>query len=300
MAELILSTADIRLSARERNVISRSLEDMVQAESKRDLALHDARFARKDAFRKVLSAQLRKAGAVDVEALRDHVGRSHARLDANHLIEAKRRRQGRKGAVSRPRAVWGLTSGNETPTYDFNWTFHDVVGGNATGNFSHTADRATGRVHAYAHCHDSNPKKVDSYAGVGFWYIPNRVGVLSIGIAPALTELMWTGASWNDVAIAGGWISLGISSYLRDPFRFVEWRVIDTDQLWYNEDNWFDWTDHDRTRTASGMSVNTLVDTAHYYACWMWLRAYTYGQNGGSYAGSSLNANLPAFSYNLV
>jgi hypothetical protein len=84
------------------------------------------------------------------------------------------------------------------------------------------------------------------------------------------------------------------------PSVFVEWRVIDTDELWRNEDNWFDWTDHDRTRTAYGMSVNTLVDTAHYYACWMWVRAYAYGRNGGSYAGSSVNASLPAFSYNLV
>lgn len=300
MAKLVLSTASIKLSARERNIIVRSLEDMVRAESKRDLATHDSRFARNNAFRKVLAAEFARTGAVDVEKLRQHAARSYVELDAKYLKIAKRARRVRRGRPSRPRAVWGLTSGSETPTYDFNWTTHDVVGSNAAGNYSHTADRATGLVDAYAHCHDSRPKKVDSYAGVGFWYIPNRVGVLSVAIGPSLRELMWTGAGWNDVAIAGGWISLGIASYLREPFRFVDWRVIDTDELWYNEDNWFDWTDNDRDRSSYGMSVSTLVDASHYYACWMWVRAYTYARNGLSYAGSSVTANLGAFTYNLV
>jgi hypothetical protein len=223
-----------------------------------------------------------------------------SRLDTGLTKTAKKlsRVSGKYGRPKQRNTVWGLSSGVEKPPYDFSWTWHNVVG--TPLDFSTDANASSGYLRAYAHCHDSHPKAVDSQAGVGFWYVPNRSGILNINIAPHVNQLMWTGAFWDDVGAAGGWISLGIASYLRDPFRFVRWETIKTDQLWWNEDNWFDWTDHDVDTTAYGMGVSTVADDRHYYACWAWIRAYTYAENGGSYAGSSVIANLSGFTFNFL
>jgi hypothetical protein len=111
---------------------------------------------------------------------------------------------------------------------------------------------------------------------------------------------MWTGALWNDVGAAGGWISFGIASSLRRPFTFVRWEVVNTNQLWWNEDNWFDWTDHSVDTSAYGVSGSAIADTEHYYACWLWIRAYAYAENGGSYAGSGVQAEVGGFPFVLL
>jgi hypothetical protein len=300
MATLKLQTTELRLSKTEQGTLERSLRDLVSRTSKQRTTELSESFQRRRRFREPLEAELRRVD-FDVEKLRRYTNQEHTRLDKAFVARVKgRRERGGRRRGGRPDAVWGLTSGSANPPHDFSWTDHDIIGAPAAGNFSHTANQNSGYLNAYAHGHDSSPKMVDSFAGVGFWYIPNRVGVLSVSIAPPLQELMWTGAVWNDVAAAGGWISLGIASYLREPFRFVEWRVIDTDELWWNVDNWFDWTEHDRDRSAYSMSVSTLVDTSHYYACWAWIEAYAYAENGGSYAGSSVTATVGSFIYNLV
>jgi hypothetical protein len=163
-----------------------------------------------------------------------------------------------------------------------------------------TADAGNGHLHTYAHCHDSSPKRVESWAGVGFWYVPNRSGLLTVSTAPNIRENLWTGASWNDVGQAGGWVSLGIASYLRQPFRLDRWETIKTDQLWWNEDNWFDFTTHNQDIGAYSMSVQSIGDTAHYYACWAWIHSYAYAENGGSYGGADLTVDVRGFTYSFL
>ncbi len=300
MATLEIHSARVRLSKTEQAALERSMTDVVRVDSKQRTAELKASFQRRSQFRDVLEAELEPTN-LNVARLRQSTVRQFARSDASLAAQVRKSKGMKLGRPSRrPHAVWGLTSGVETPPYDFSWATHDIEGAPAAGNFRHTADANTGALDVYAHGHDSSPKMVDSFAGVGFWYIPNRNGVLMISIAPALHELMWTGALWNDVAAAGGWISLGIASYLREPFGFVDWRTIRTDELYWNVDNWFDWTDHTRDRTAYAMTVSTVVDTAHYYACWAWIRAYVYAENGGSYAGSSVQAGVRSFSYLLL
>jgi hypothetical protein len=45
------------------------------------------------------------------------------------------------------------------------------------------------RIAVKPNCGPYPPEMVDSFAGVGFWYIPNRVGGLSVSIAASLHEL---------------------------------------------------------------------------------------------------------------
>ena len=298
MATLKVQSADIRLGRDEQELIQRNMDDAVRSESRADAAASRANFARRKRIRGLLDRDLKAVG-LDFASVRDEVRRQHATLDAGHVRQARKSGRGAGRRAKGPRqAVWGLTGGAERPRYDLAWTSHDVDG--APLDFRTIADPATGAIEAYAHCHDSSPRRVNAYAGVGFWYIPNRNGVLFISTHPSLNELAWTGAAWNDVAQAGQWITLGIASYLREPFTFTGWVARQTDQLFWNEDNWFDWTDHRRDRDPYSMGVYSVVDSAHYYACWIWVRAYAFGQNGGSYAGSSVRARVGAFNYALL
>jgi hypothetical protein len=299
MAKLQITNARIRLSPRERVIVTRDLESLAKYTSKQDTGRLAADFKRRSGFRNAFERSLLKAN-LDLEPLRERHKVESSRLDYDLVKTAKKlaRRPVKRGRLKQRNTIWGLSSGVETPPYDFNWTWHNVVG--APLDFATDANANTGHLRAYAHCHDSHPKAVDAQAGVGFWYVPNRTGILNVSIAPHLNQFMWTGAGWNDVAAAGGWISLGIASYLRDPFQFVRWETIRTDQLWWNVDNWFDWTDHDVDTAAYGMSVNTIADGLHYYACWAWVRAYTYAENGGSYAGSAVTADVGGFTFSFL
>jgi hypothetical protein len=298
MAKLRITNVRIDLTRDERLEIQRNLEDLAKANTKPLTKSMAENFKRRKVIRGRIDNILVEKKK-ELNQLRNEINEDYKKLDASLATKVKKiPRASHKKRSKVTNAVWGLPSGVERPRYDLSWTYHDIVG--TPLDYQTTADPNTGNIVTYAHGHDSSPKMVDSYAGVGFWYIPNRFGTLHIGTAPSLSELMWTGADWNDVAAAGGWISLGIASYLRDPFRFDRWEVIKRDLLWWNEDNWFDWTDHDRDVSAYGMSVNTIADTRHYYACWQWIQSYIYAEDGGSYAGSYVSANVGGFTYSFI
>ena len=52
--------------------------------------------------------------------------------------------------------------------------------------------------------------------------------------------------------------------------------------------------------TAHSMAVSTVVDTSHYYACWAWIRAFIYAENGGGLGGADVEANVGSFTYSLA
>jgi len=296
MAKLEITRARINLNREEQTDINLNMERLANGQTESLTRSMREDFKQRNKFRTRLDGIL-SANNVNLKQLRGEVNNDYKALDQGYVAKVKKVTfRKKKNAITN--AVWGLTSGVDHPPYDLNWTHHNIDG--TPLDYATAADPNTGYISTYAHGHDSSPKMVDAYAGVGFWYIPNRAGVLHIGTGPSLNELMWTGANWNDVGAAGGWISLGIASYLRRPFRFVRWEVIKTDLLWWNEDNWFDFTTHDRDTSSYGMSVDAIADTEHYYACWQWIRSYAYAENGGSYAGSSLTANLGGFTYSFL
>jgi hypothetical protein len=299
MANLQITNARIQLNARERSIITRDLESMAANTFARQTKQLQADFKRRAQFRRLFDTMLAKVD-FDAASLKKQNIAVMGTLDKKLTREAKKLGRAIRGGSRRQsrNTVWGLTSGVDVPTYDFQWTTHNIDG--SPLDYATSADPGTGHIFAYAHCHDSRPKTVDSYAGVGFWYVPNRSGWLSIDIAPHLQQQMWTGAGWNDVGAAGGWITLGIASYLRSPFRFVRWETMKTDQLWWNVDHWFSFTTHNVDTEAYGMGVSVVADTEHYYACWAWVRAYAYAENGGSYGGSGVTADVGGFTYNLL
>jgi len=300
MATLKLQSAAIQLTKAERAIVQRTMADLVLTDSRQRTTEMEQSFQRRKRFRNLLERELAQTN-LDVNLLRQKTAEEHSDLQKaflNRVRKAQRSGAGKRGG--RKNAVWGLTSGAERPTYDLSWETHRIDGSFTQGDFSHSADARNGHLYAFGFGRDSAPKMVDSYAGVGFWYIPNRQGVLNISIAPALRRVFVTGAGWNDVGAAGGWISLGIASYLRDPFSFQEWKAITSNELWWNVDNWFDSESNEVDEIAHSMAVSTVVDTSHYYACWAWIRAYIYAENGDSMAGAEVEATVGSFIYALL
>jgi hypothetical protein len=295
MSILKVHNRKLRLSKMQQAMLERSLRDLVSVSSKQHNKELSERFRRRRRFGNMLQAELRRVG-FDVERLRRFANQEYARLDKAFVarIKGRRERRGRRRG-GRPTAVLGITPGSATPPYDFTWTHENIIG--PGGSAIHTADPNSGFLKVVGYAQDSRPRQVDSYAGLGFWFIPNRVGVLSVSIAPPLYELGWAGALWYDVAETAGWISLGIASYPRTPPGFIEWSVVDRDLLWSDVVYWFDSADHDRVHPAYSMSVSTLVDPFHNYACWAWIQASDYAQNGGSYAGSWVETTVGSFTY---
>jgi hypothetical protein len=207
MAELHVTRTRIQLKRDEQVELERNMQDLAKRETEQLTRFMRENFKRRKKFRGRVDNILRTS-QVDLKQLQNEVKKDHKSLDEDYVARAKRtRRIFRERPKEKTNAVWGLPSGVERPRYDFSWTYHNVVG--TPLDFDTTAEPGTGNIRTYAHGHDSSPKMVDARAGVGFWYIPNRVG------APSIREVMWTGAVWNDVGAAGGWISLGIASYLR-------------------------------------------------------------------------------------
>jgi hypothetical protein len=296
MAKLEITNARIRLKPRELERVRTDMNDLVGPAARKRAALAAANFRRRAKFRNQLDRVLRQSG-IDLSALRGSTNKDFRALAAK-LVKSHRKLGRVRRRRGRPNTVWGLTSGVERPTYDLRWTSTHVVGPPA--NAVARADAATGRIETFSWGSDSKPEDVNTYAGVGFWYVPNRVGVLNVSIGPHLLESLWTAADWNDVGAAGGWISLGIAAYLRDPFQLTRWETIQTNELWKNEDNWFDSTEHTEDFSSYSMRVSTLADTAHYYACWVWLHSWAHAENGGSSAGAYLKADVGGFTYNLT
>jgi hypothetical protein len=300
MATLNLQTAELRLSKSEQAMLERSLQDLSRSSKQLTTELRTS-FRRRRRFGNMLGAELKRVG-FDFEKLRRFANQEYTSLDKAFVARVKGRRvrrSRRRGGP--PDAVWGLTSGSAKPPHDLFWTKRVVHGSPSAGNFRHIADKNSGDLEVYAHAHDSRPEMVQSWASVGFWYIPNRAGVLSVSIAPRPHQDSWCFTIWNDVAISGGWIGLGIQRYLRNPFRFVDWSVINEDRLWWEScASSFGEVQTLRNPPAYSMSVSALVDTSHYYACYAWIVTYAAAKNGGAYAGSYLTARIGSFTYNLV
>jgi hypothetical protein len=296
MSILKVHNRKLRLSKTQQAMLERSLRDLVSGSSKQHNKELNERFRRRRRFGKLLEAEVKRVG-FDVEKLRRFANQENARLDKAFVarVKGRRERESRRRA-GRTEAVLGLDSGYVNPPYDISWTHHNIIGPGGSFNFGHTADPNTGRLSLFGRARDSRPLQVNSFAGFGFWFIPHRVGVLSVSIAPSLNEYGYTAASWYDVAEAAGWISLGIASYPRNPPGFIEVKVMKRDLLWSDIAYWFEETHHDASRLYS-TSVSTLVDPFHNYACQVWLEASAYAQNGGSAAASLLSTTLGGFTY---
>jgi hypothetical protein len=298
MSTLKLHTKKLRLSKTEQAKLERSLRDLVTGSSKQHNKELSERFRRRRRFGNMLAAELKRVG-FDVERLRQFANQENARLRKAFMarVKGRREREGRHRG-SRPGVVLGHASGTANPPYDFTWTYHNIIG--PGGSPRHTADPNSGFLRVVGYAQDSRPRQVDSYAGLGFWFIPHRVGVLSVSIAPPLYELGWAGALWYDVAETAGWIALGIISHPRTSPGIIELKVVKRDLLWSEIVYWFDSASHDRVHPAYSMSVSTLVDPFHNYACWAWIQASDYAENGGSYAGSWVETTVGSFIYTFV
>jgi hypothetical protein len=304
MSILKVHNRKLHLSKTQQGMLERSLRDLVSGSSKQRTTELDERFRRRRRFGKLLEAEVKSVG-FDVEKLKRGFGRfanqENARLHKAFMARVKERRErGGRRRSGRPAVVLGLNSGYANPPYDFTWTTHNVIGPDPVGSFSHTADPNTGLLGVHGAAHDSRPRQVDSFAGLGFMFIPDRVGVLSVSIAPPVYEFGHTYAVWYDVSGSDGWISLGIVSYPRTGPGFPELAVVDRDLLWSIVSYWFDNTSHRRFHRAYSMSVSTLVDPFHSYACQAWIEASAYAQNGESRAFSNVEATVGAFTYTFV
>lgn len=294
------SGTQVRLSKAEHKIVGNELSNLVDPIAKERTANLTAQFKQTRKFSGLLDTELRRIG-FESDRITKFMQRENLRLDRTFVAKAKMHHNSVSDTKQRrPDAVWGLTSGAALTPHDLSWTDHDTIGGNVQGNYYHFARKSDGYLYVYSHARDSNPKMVCSYAGVGFWYIPNRLGVLQVTItSEKLIQDFWNGASWNDIGSAGGWICLGIASYLANPFQFIEWRTVNRYQIFLDTSHWFGGNKlHQELKYH--LHSSTIAEPGHYYACWVWLEAYAYGEDGGGFGGACLRTSIPAFTYSFI
>jgi len=252
------------------------------------------RYTRQRRFKNALKSELKRR-EFDPEKF-ETISRQN-RAPYFREIEKRLRKRSPQAKAGRPHAVWGQTSGVEVPAYDFDWTYNDTLNGVARAS-DFVASKSTGFLQAAGLCGQGRFAEMeDSAAGVGFWYIPDRFGFLFISMAPSLETIFEDGAGWDDVGAAGGWITLGIQRYRRQPFVYEGWVANRTDQLWWDVETWYDDESQYRNRTAYPMSTLAVLDVDHFYACWAVIHAYAYGRNGGGYGHTFMKAIVPSFTF---
>jgi len=284
----------LRLSPSQLQLTKEPLREIAVRQTKIDNDRNAARFKRRKAYGKTFEAEMKKAG-IDLRKSAGRYQRDIRKWRKTRATEIlnRTRSTNQKQLMS---TVWGDTSGVIVPEYELSWEHYDVTG--APASYGYSTDKSTGELWAAAVAWDSAPKSVDSYAGLGFWYIPNQAGQLQVASSPSLHYDGLAAAGWFDVGVSHMSISMGIAKYLRNPFSFVEWSAINEDVLWsHTEDDLFDDSEQEGSTSAHNMTTTVAADTSHYYAVWVWVRSYSYGENGFGAGFSSVEADVNSFSY---
>jgi hypothetical protein len=132
-------------------------------------------------------------------------------LERERLLNQSQQKPKRQPArkIRRPNAVFGATLGFDEPTYDYSWEYHDPnPPPNPTDQF--VADPTNGDPICEVSNGGFGPSQ--SGAGVMFWYVPDKTGVLNVLISPNVQESVYAGA-WHDQGNASTYLSLGIQRW---------------------------------------------------------------------------------------
>jgi hypothetical protein len=143
---------------------------------------------------------------------------------------------------------------------------------------------------------------MDSFAGVGFWYIPDQTGIL---IVQATTLFSYAVLGWavDDYGNGDVYISSGIFEFQLDPFSFTgqSWQfpfhMASVDAGWLGD------SDQKTNRPGDKLFLMPFpfawVKPGFGYACWIWIQASTARDDEGV-GWAQIDTTVTGFPFFLV
>jgi len=232
-------------------------------------------------------------------------GNSSALAASMRAIRVSDQRLGRRklAPVEGPRETERIFSGSiaatRVPPYSYPWTWSSQNGG---ASVSVTANQNTGRM-GFGLWNAGRAASGSAAAAIGIYFRPVFAnGILRLWSNPAFNYQWWTYCVLAS-AHSDGWIGLYVGRYtLAGGFDGapVNQRV----RLW-NDDSWWSGAgSHSGSTSGFPLFAQLGVDSAHWYALWVWCggRATGDGWGGlfsGSGAGSNLSVLVPSMTWEL-
>jgi hypothetical protein len=267
----------------------RGLERQLGAEFKQRVAARD-RLAR--AYKPLQDDLGGALGGGAVETAR--------RLKALNAELLKRRLAAPPTLRDEGRIFAGSIGATVVPPFNYQWTWQ-AQNGNAR-NFP-AATAKDGKVTVACDTSMNNPSSASCRAAVGIYFRPVVTnGILRISATPGFTFNWWTICSFAS-AHSDAFIGLYVGRYtLAGGFDGAP--VSQMVSLWSDDSWWSGSWNNPGSNSGFPLSAQINVDSAHWYAIWVWMGANVSaagwgGWGSGSGASSSLIASVPSFTWEL-
>jgi hypothetical protein len=174
------------------------------------------------------------------------------------------------------------------PPYDWPWTWQWQAGGAAV---SVAANRNAGNM-SYSLWNNSRDASASAAAALGIYFRPSvSNGILRLSSNPAFNSFWWTICTLAS-AHSDGWIGLYVGRYTIAG-GFDGAAVNQKISLWSDDSWWSGAGSQSGSSSGFPLFAQFNVDSAHWYALWVWCGGYVHGAGwGGWFSGSGAGANL--------
>lgn len=184
------------------------------------------------------------------------------------------------------------------PPYDYPWTWQWQSGG---ASVSVGANRNTGAM-SFALWNNGRNASAAAAAALGIYFRPSvSNGILRLSSTPRFSYLWWTICAFAS-AHSDGWIGLYVGRYtLAGGF---DGAPVNQKLYQWNDDSWWSGAGSNSGSTSGyPLFAQFNVDSAHWYALWVWCGGYVHGEGWGTFsgsgAGSDLNVTVPSITWEL-
>jgi hypothetical protein len=193
-----------------------------------------------------------------------------------------------KPARDLPRIAMGSIVVTRVPPYDYPWSWQWQAGGASVGS---SANRSSGGM-SFSLWNNSRDASASAAAALGVYFRPSVAnGILRLSSSPAFNYLWWTYCAFAS-AHSDGWIGLYVGRYtLGGGFdgSSVDQRL----SLWSDDSWWSGAGTQSGSTSAYPLFAQFNVDSAHWYALWVWCGGYVHGAGwGGAFSGSGAGAQM--------
>jgi hypothetical protein len=181
----------------------------------------------------------------------------------------------------------GSIGATVVPPYNYQWTWNAQVGGASVGV---NANRNAGTL-GFNLWNAGRDASASAAAAVGFFFRPMlKNGLLRIWANPAFNYLWWTYCVFAS-AHSDGWLGFYVGRYtLAGGFDGAP--VFQQHMLWDDDSWWSGAGSHSGSNSGYPLFAQFSVDSAHWYAIWVWCGGRATGAGWGTFSGSGAGSNL--------
>jgi len=213
--------------------------------------------------------------------------RAVAQLRTLDAGAAKQRLALPKGTRENARIAMSSIVVTRVPPYDYPWSWQWQAGG---ASLNASANRNTGGM-SFSLWNNGNDASAAAAAALGIYFRPSvENGILRLWSSPAFNYFWWTICAFAS-AHSDGWIGLYVGRYtLAGGFDGspVNQRI----SLWSDDSWWSGAGSHSGSTSAYPLFAQFNVDSAHWYALWVWCGGSVHGAGWGTFSGSGAGARM--------